>query len=101
MDKHVLAASIRSDETIAPLGAEPFHRAGLLDGWPVRCRRLGTQPSRCHWNSGTAVGAQHPGDVWPLMAGADLHFEGFARLNSGDPALGQQASMQERIARSV
>ena len=44
MDKHVVAAAIRSDETIAPLGVEPFHRSGLLDRWPVQCRRLGTRP---------------------------------------------------------
>ena len=37
----------------------------------------------------------------PLVAGADPHFEGFARLNSGDPTLGQHASMQKRIARPI
>ena len=36
-----------------------------------------------------------------LVAGADAHFEGFAGLDSGDPALGQHASMQERIARPI
>ena len=35
------------------------------------------------------------------MAGADPHFEGFARLNSSDPTLGQHAAMQERIARPI
>ena len=35
------------------------------------------------------------------MTGADPHFEGFARLNSSDPALGQHASMQESIARPI
>jgi hypothetical protein len=28
---NVLSAAILSDETVAPLGVEPFHRAGLLD----------------------------------------------------------------------
>jgi hypothetical protein len=37
----------------------------------------------------------------PFVAGADPHFEGFARLNSVDPALGQHASMQERVARPI
>ena len=31
VDEHILSAAIRSDETVAPLGIEPFHRAGLLD----------------------------------------------------------------------
>ena len=35
------------------------------------------------------------------MAGADAHFEAFARLNSADAVLGQHASMQERIARPI
>jgi len=39
--------------------------------------------------------------MWPLVAGADPHFEGFAGLNSGDPTLAQHASMQERIARPI
>src|ERR1700746_2991491 len=39
--------------------------------------------------------------MWPLVAGADPHFEGFARLNSDDPTLGQHAPMQERIARPI
>ena len=39
--------------------------------------------------------------MWSFVAGADPHFEGFARLSSGDPTLGQHASMQERIARPI
>jgi hypothetical protein len=39
--------------------------------------------------------------MWSFVAEADPHFEGFARLNSSDPALAQHASMEERIARSV
>jgi hypothetical protein len=35
------------------------------------------------------------------VSGTDAHFEGFARLNSGDPTLGQHASMQKRIARTI
>jgi len=31
------------------------------------------------------------------VAGADPHFEGFARLNSVDPALSQNASMKEGV----
>src|SRR5215469_12272431 len=36
--------------------------------------------------------------MWPLVAGADPHFEGFSRLNSRDPTLGQHASMKEGVA---
>jgi hypothetical protein len=32
------------------------------------------------------------------VAGADPHFEGFARLNGSDPALGQHTSMKEGVA---
>jgi hypothetical protein len=39
--------------------------------------------------------------VWSFVAGADTHFEGFSRLNSRDPTLGQHAAMQERIARPI
>jgi hypothetical protein len=35
------------------------------------------------------------------MTGTNTNFEGFARLNSGDPTLGQHAPMQERIARPI
>ena len=36
--------------------------------------------------------------MWPLVAGADPHFEGFAWLNGSDPILGQHASMKEGVA---
>jgi hypothetical protein len=36
--------------------------------------------------------------MWPLVAGADPHFDGFARLNGSDPTLGQHASMKEGVA---
>jgi hypothetical protein len=35
------------------------------------------------------------------VAGADPHFDDFARLNSGDPTLCQHAFMQERVARPI
>jgi hypothetical protein len=35
------------------------------------------------------------------VAGADTHFEGFSRLNSRDPTLGQHASMKEGVAGTV
>ena len=35
------------------------------------------------------------------MTGADTHFEGLARLNNADPALSQDASMHESVARTV
>ena len=31
VDKHILAAAIRGDETVAPVSVESFHRAGHLD----------------------------------------------------------------------
>src|SRR5262249_1296729 len=52
----------------------------------------------CHWGSGAAVDTQYLSDVWPFVAGADPHFEGFAGLNGGDPTLGQHASMKEGVA---
>ena len=39
--------------------------------------------------------------MWSLVAGADTHFEGVARLNSADPALSQHTSVEEGIARSI
>jgi len=44
MNEHILPAAIPSDEAVALVGVEPFHRAGLLDPWPVQCRRLGIRP---------------------------------------------------------
>src|SRR5215469_3237937 len=97
MNEHVLPAAIRSDETIAPIGVEPFHRAGLLDRWAVRCRRLrGTRPSRHQWSGGAAVDTQHLGDVWSLVTGTDPHFEGFARLNSGDAEIRMLSRVVDR-----
>ena len=45
--------------------------------------------------------AQHLSDMWSLVARADAHFEGVARLNSADPALSQHTSVEEGIARSI
>jgi hypothetical protein len=36
MDEHILAAAIQNDEAVAPLGIEPFHCAGFLDGYARR-----------------------------------------------------------------
>ena len=37
----------------------------------------------------------------PFVAGADAHFEGFTRLHGVDPALSEDATMEEGIARSI
>ena len=101
MDEHVLSATIAGDEAVAPLGVEPFHRAGLLDGrarrWPVRCRRPEVRSPWRHRSSGAAIDADDLGDVWSLVAGTDPHFEGFARLHGVDPALSQHAAMKEGV----
>ena len=54
-----------------------------------------------HWSGGTAIDAQHLGDVWPLVAGTNTHLDLLARLHSGDPTLGQHASMKEGVARPI
>jgi transposase len=43
------------------------------------------------------IDAQCLSDVWTLVMRADTNFEGFAQLNSVNPALGQHTSMQESV----
>jgi len=51
----------------------------------------------CDRSSGAGIHAEHLGDVWSFMTGAYTKFEGFARLNSADPALNQHASVEEGV----
>jgi hypothetical protein len=36
VNEHVLSATVEGNEAVAPLGIEPFHCAGLLDGYARR-----------------------------------------------------------------
>ena len=105
MDEHILSATIAGDEAVASFGIEPLHRAGLLDRcagrWPVRCPRPETRSSLCHWSGGAAIDAEDFGDVWPFVSWADAHFEGFTRLHCVDPALSEDAPMEEGVARPI
>jgi hypothetical protein len=100
----VLPAAIPCNEAEALRDVEPFHRAGLLDRrvgrWPVRCLGPETGWPWC-WGGSAAIDAQYFGDVWPLVTWAVTHFESFARLDSADPAVSQQAPMKKGVARSV
>jgi len=98
VDKHIFPAAVRSDETVPLFGVEPFHCAGLLDRWPVRCHRLGTRPLCPHWSGGTAIDAHHLGDMRPFVSWADAHFEGFAQLHGIDSALSEDTPVEEGIA---
>jgi hypothetical protein len=105
LDKHVFPAIGQSDETVAPLGVEPFDRASRLDRcagrWPVRCPRPETRSSLCHWSSSAAIDAQHLGDVRPFVSWTDAHFERFTRLHCVDPAVSEDAPMEEGVARPI
>ena len=101
VDKHILPAATRSDETVALLDVEPLHRAGLFDrrvrGWSVRGRRPKIRSPSCRWSGGARIDAQHLGDVRSIVAGTNTDFEGFSLLNGCSAALGQHASMQEGL----
>ena len=68
------------------LALQPVLEAGI--GW---CRR----------DSGASIEAQQLGHVRPLVAGANANFEGFSWLYATDPALGQDASVEQGVARPI
>ena len=88
MDEHVLVATIAGDETVPPLGIEPFYRAGLLDRCirrcPVGCRRPEIRSPWCRRLSGAPIDADDFGDVWSLVTRTHPDFEGVARLYGVD-----------------